>query len=127
MIGDAVVATDAGSRVTFTNAVAEGLLGYKQSDMVGRPLTEVFRIVNEDTRHAVTNPVERVLQEGTIVGLANHTILLRPDGREVPIADSAAPIKDSDGQILGVVLVFRDVTVEHKMARTAALLSAIIA
>ena len=125
-IGDAVMAMDAQSIVTFVNPIAEKLLGYLQKDLIGRPMANVFHIVNEDTRRPVENPVERVLAEGNIVGLANHTLLLRPDGSEVPIADSAAPITNSEGKLLGVVLVFRDVTEEHRTTRMAALLSSII-
>ena len=125
-IGDAVVATDTLGRVTFINSVAEPLLGYAQSSIIGRPLTEVFRIVNEDTRQSVRNPVDRVLAEGCIVGLANHTVLLQPNGGEVAIDDSAAPIKNADGHIVGVVLVFRDITAQHRSARVAALLAAIV-
>ena len=125
-IGDAVVATDTFGRVTFVNSVAEQLLGYPQTSIIGRPLTEVFRIVNEDTRQSVKNPVDRVLAEGCIVGLANHTVLLQPNGGEVPIDDSAAPIKNADGHIVGVVLVFRDITAQHRSARVAALLAAIV-
>jgi len=125
-IGDAVVATDTTGHVTFVNTVAERLLGYTQSDMMGRPLQSVFRIVNEDTRQQVANPVDRVLAEGCIVGLANHTVLLQPDGREIPIDDSAAPIRDADGHLAGVVLVFRDITAQHRSARIAALLSALV-
>jgi PAS domain S-box-containing protein len=125
-IGDAVVATDTTGHVTYVNAVAERLLGYTQSDMMGRPLHSVFRIINEDTRQSVANPVDRVLAEGCIVGLANHTVLLHPNGREIPIDDSAAPIKDADGRLLGVVLVFRDITAHHQSARMAALLATLV-
>jgi PAS domain S-box-containing protein len=125
-IGDAVVATDTRGHVTFVNPVAESLLGCTQSDIMARPLQEVFRILNENTRQPVTNPVDRVLAEGCIVGLANHTVLLHPDGREIPIDDSAAPIRDADGHLVGVVLVFRDVTAQHRSARIAALLSALV-
>ena len=126
-IGDAVLATDPQSLVTYLNPVAERLLGYPMREVMGRPLEEIFRIVNEETRQPVASPVDRVLREGHIVGLANHTVLLRPDGSELPIDDSAAPIKDSDGRLLGVVLVFRDVSERYKAARQAALLSLIVA
>ncbi len=109
-IGDGVIATDAVGRVTFMNPVAEELTGWKQADAVGHDLTEVFHIVNEVTKEPVENPVTRVLQEGAIVGLANHTLLIRKDGSEIPIDDSGAPIRDDNGIITGVVLVFRDVT-----------------
>ena len=109
-IGDAVIATDREGRITFMNAVAEELMGWRLAEVQQRGLTAVFRIVNRDTRRPVENPVSRVLQEGTVVGLANHTRLIARDGREIPIDDSAAPIKDDKGNIIGVVLVFRDVT-----------------
>jgi PAS domain S-box-containing protein len=125
-IGDAVVATDTLGQITFVNSVAERLLGYAQSSIIGRPLQDVFRIINEGTRQSVRNPVDRVLTEGCIVGLANHTVLLHPDGGEVPIDDSAAPIRDADGHIVGVVLVFRDITAQHRSAHVAALLAALV-
>ncbi len=109
-IGDAVIATDAQGAITLMNAVAEDLTGWRERDAVGRPLPEVFHIVNEHTRKVVVNPVEKVLATGGVVGLANHTILLARGGREVPIDDSGAPIRDDGGVIVGVVLVFRDVT-----------------
>ena len=125
-IGDAVLATDMQARVTYVNGVAEKLLGYTAQQAIGRPLGEIFRIVNQDTRRVVDNPVDRVIREGNVMGLANHTILLRPDGTELPIDDSAAPIKTGDGTMHGVVLVFRDVTERYKSARQAATLSAIV-
>ena len=109
-IGDAVVATDAAAVVTFANAVAVELLGRPKTEIIDRPLAEVFNIVNEQTRQAVDNPVDRVIREGFVIGLANHTILLRPDGTEVPIDDSAAPIRDREARLVGVVLVFRDIS-----------------
>jgi PAS domain S-box-containing protein len=107
-IGDGVIATDGAGRVTLLNPVAEALAGWASRDAAGRPLDEVFHIVNEMTRHEVENPVARVLREGVVVGLANHTVLLARDGSERPIDDSAAPIKDQRGNILGVILIFRD-------------------
>ena len=117
-IGDAVIAADAASRVTFMNAVAETLTGWPLQEASARPVAEVFNIVNEYTRKAVESPVTKVLEEGVIVGLANHTILLRRDGTEVPIDDSGAPIRDAGGKTLGVVLVFRDIT-ERRRAEEA--------
>ncbi|HEX6985602.1 MAG TPA: PAS domain S-box protein [Planctomycetaceae bacterium] len=117
-IGDAVVVTDQNGRVTFLNSVAEGLTGWPLAEAAGRPLVDVFRIVNEYTRAPVENPAERVLREGQIVGLANHTVLIARDGSERPIDDSAAPIRSPDGGLAGVVLVFRDVT-ERKEAEEA--------
>ena len=109
-IGDAVVATDNEGRINLLNPVAESLTGWSSADARGKPLDEVFRIINEYTRATVESPVAKVLREGGIVGLANHTLLIRRDGVETPIEDSAAPIIDRRKQILGVVLVFRDAT-----------------
>ncbi len=117
-IGDAVIATDVEGRITFMNAVSEALTGWKLADALTKPVTEVFNIINEYTRREADNPVTRVLREGTVVGLANHTILVRKNGTEVPIDDSGAPIKDRDGKTTGVVLVFRDIT-ERKQAEEA--------
>jgi PAS domain S-box-containing protein len=126
-IGDAVLATDTEARVTFINRVAERLLGRPGHQIVGRPLSTVFTIVHEDTRQPIASPVDAVLENHETAGLANHTVLVRPDGSELPINDSAAPILDSAGQLLGVVLVFRDVTERRKATRLAARLSAIVA
>lgn len=117
-IGDAVIATDAQARVTFLNPIAEQLTGWPVRDAVGRPLDEVFVIVNEQTRRPAANPATRALAEGRIVGLANHTIIIARDGRETPIDDSAAPIRYAEGRIAGAVLVFRDVST-HKEAEQA--------
>jgi len=114
-IGDAVIATDTDGRVTFMNAIAEKLTGWSLDEARGHPLPDVFAIVNEDTRRPVPNPVEKVLRDGTIVGIANHTVLLRRDGTDVPIDDTAAPIVDGDGALFGVVLVFRDMTHEKRL------------
>ncbi|HEY3312008.1 MAG TPA: PAS domain S-box protein [Anaerolineales bacterium] len=107
-IGDGVIATDAGGRVTRLNPVAEKLTGWSEAEALGQPLEEVFNIISEETRLQVPNPVERVLREGKVVGLANHTMLVSRDGREQAIADSAAPILGEDQALSGVVLVFRD-------------------
>jgi PAS domain S-box-containing protein len=107
-IGDAVISTDARGGVRFVNPIAERLTGWTAQDAVGRPLAEVFPIFNERTGAPVENPVDKVLRAGAIVGLAGHTVLRRRDGIELPINDSAAPIRDPDGAIEGVVLVFRD-------------------
>jgi PAS domain S-box-containing protein len=109
-IGDAVIATDAEGRVNFLNEVAQGLTGWTLKEAEGRDLREVFQIINEQTRQEVENPVAKVLREGAIVGLANHTVLIARDGQETPIDDSGAPIRDEDGNITGVVLVFRNIT-----------------
>jgi PAS domain S-box-containing protein len=114
-IGDAVIATDMEGRVVRMNPVAEQLTGWPLEEAQGRPLTEAFRILDEDTRSSVESPVVRVLREGMIVGLANHTVLCARDGTERPIADSGAPIRDPKGEIRGVVLVFRDQTEQRRM------------
>ena len=126
-IGDAVIATDVQGRVTFMNAVAEKLTGWSQADAAAKPLREVFHIVNETTRAEVESPVDKVIREGVVVGLANHTILIAKNGVETPIDDSAAPIRSgADGSLVGVVLVFRDVA-ERRAAELAALrLAAIV-
>jgi PAS domain S-box-containing protein len=116
-IGDAVIATDAAGRVAFMNPVAEALTGWTKAEARGRPLDEVFAITCEGTRATVESPVARVLREGKVVGFANHTQLRSRDGREIPIADSGAPIRTEHGRIVGVVLVFRDATAEQR-ART---------
>lgn len=117
-IGDAVIATDAQGRITFMNPIAHALTGWSQADAGGRPLDEVFRIINEITRETVESPVAKVIREGTVVGLGNHTLLVARDGREIPIDDSGAPIRDEQGAIGGVILVFRDVT-ERRQAEIA--------
>lgn len=109
-IGDAVMATDVRGEIVFMNAVAEHLTGWRREAARGRPCGDVFQIINELTREPARNPVQRSLNEGVVVGLANHTLLIAADGGERPIDDSAAPIRHPDGRIVGVVLVFRDVT-----------------
>jgi len=113
-IGDAVVATDPEGRVTFMNVVAERLTGWSFAEAAGHELHDVFPIFNEDTGATVENPVAKVIREGATVGLANHTILRRRDGTELPIDDSAAPIRGASGVLEGVVLVFRDVSEEKR-------------
>jgi PAS domain S-box-containing protein len=113
-IGDAVIATDGQGRVSFTNSVARSLTGWAEHEAKGKPLADVFTIVSEENRQPVETPVARVIREGVVVGLANHTALIARDGSERPIADSAAPILDQEGKIVGVVLVFRDVTDERR-------------
>ena len=112
-VGDGVIVCDREGRVTLLNPVAEVLTGWLQEDARGKPIAEVFVIVSEETRLPAENPVARVLHEGLVVGLANHTILITPAGAEFPIADSGAPIFDNQGRITGVVLVFRDQTKER--------------
>ena len=124
-IGDGVIATDTKGLVVLINAVAGHLTGWLQEDAAGKPLQSVFHIVNEKTRVVCENPVEKVLKTGAVVGLANHTLLISRDGREIAIADSGAPIRRADGSVIGVVLVFRDMTekrkTEDEMARISKL------
>jgi PAS domain S-box-containing protein len=108
-IGDGVVVADQAGRVTFVNGVAEHLTGWTQAQAQGQPLKDILTLVNEETRLPVDNPADQALRNGVIVGLANHTVLISCDGVERPIDDSAAPIRDPQGAIIGVVLVFRDV------------------
>jgi PAS domain S-box-containing protein len=122
-IGDAVITTDETGRVTLMNPTAEKLTGWTAEEAEGRPLCEVFEIVNEVTREPVENPVDKVLETGCVVGLANHTVLIARDGSERPIDDTAAPIRGSDEDLRGVVLVFHDVsdrrTMEHQLKQRA--------
>ena len=113
-IGDAVLVTDTQGRVTRMNPVAEQLTGWPQAQALGRPIADVFRIIHETSREPAEVPVDQVLTTGKIQGLANHTALIARDGREHPIADSAAPIRAAAGRIDGVVLVFRDVSAERQ-------------
>ncbi len=112
-IGDGVIATDDRGIVTFINPIAEALTGFSAQEAIGKPIETVFHILNEESRKEVENPVSRVLRDGVVVGLANHTVLLSKDGKEVPISDSGAPIRTTAGKIRGVVLVFRDQTKER--------------
>ena len=120
-IGDAVIVTDAGGHISFMNDVAQTLTGWARSDAAGRRLPDIFQIVNEATRRPADDPVAKVLASGAVAGLANHTLLISRDGKDYPIDDSAAPIRGSDGKILGVVLVFRDI--RERKATEAALLA----
>ncbi len=116
-IGDALITTDRHGCVRQMNPVAERLTGWPEAEAAGRRLAEVFVVVNEETRHRLEDPVSLVLREGTVVGLANHALLLARDGREFPIADSGAPIREADGTIGGTVLVFSDQTAERAARR----------
>lgn len=114
-IGDAVLTTDRAGQVTWMNPVAERLTGWSRESAAGLPLAQVFHILSEQTREPVSDPVQRCLAQGRVVGLANHTVLVARDGREFGIEDSAAPIRNEQGQILGVVLVFHDVTEQRRL------------
>jgi diguanylate cyclase (GGDEF)-like protein/PAS domain S-box-containing protein len=116
-IGDAVITTDATGKIEYLNPVAESLTGWSESAAQGLPLVEVFRIVNETTRESVQNPIEEALRENRIVGLANHTVLMARNGQEIAIGDSAAPIRNREGQVIGAVMVFHDVTQTRALSR----------
>ncbi|MGD8403413.1 MAG: EAL domain-containing protein [Anaerolineales bacterium] len=119
-IGDAVITTDHHGRVEYLNPVAEELTGWTAKDAYHQPLERVFHIINEINRKPIPDPVERCLEEGKVIGLANHTVLIRRDGREFGIDDSAAPIRNWEGHIIGVVLVFHDVTEARRLQRQMA-------
>jgi len=132
-IGDAVITTDTEGRITYLNQVAESLTGWSFQEAQNQPLETVFQIVNESTRLTVENPAKRALRDGTVVGLANHTVLIKKDGTDCPIDDSAAPIRDEQGRVTGCVLIFRDVTSQRALERdkseqllTARLLASIV-
>ena len=116
-IGDAVIATDLAGRISFINPTAENLTGWKSAEIVGKPLGEVFRIINEETRAAVEGPYEAVVGKGLTVGLANHTLLVARQGAEIPIEDSGAPIRDAKGNIVGAIIVFHDVSERREAER----------
>jgi len=113
-IGDAVITTDVEGKVKQMNPIAEAITGWKENEAQGKPIETVFHIINEDTHERVDNPVVRVLKEGVVIGLANHTLLISKEGKEYPIADSGAPIRNERNEIAGVVLVFRDQTEERR-------------
>ncbi len=121
-IGDAVIATDTAGCVTRMNPVAERLTGWSLAEALGRPLPEVFRIISAETRQPADSPVQRVIEHGEVVGLTNHTALLARDGREYQISDSAAPIRNAANQVVGVVLVFSDVTQKYHADKAALLM-----
>jgi PAS domain S-box-containing protein len=116
-IGDAVIATDLEGRISFINPTAENLTGWKSTEIAGAPLDEIFKIVNEDTRETVESPFSAVVREGLTVGLANHTLLLTRSGTEIPIEDSGAPIRNANGKIVGVIIVFHDVSHRRQIER----------
>jgi len=116
-IGDAVITTDMNGRIRQMNPVAERLTGWTESQVKGKPTEDVFRIISEETGETVKNPVQKVLENGKIIGLANHALLVSKDGTQIPITDSGAPIRDENGDVTGVVLVFRDQTRERDLSR----------
>lgn len=119
-IGDAVIACDDRGEVSFMNAVAEHLTGWTLAEASGHALEEVFRIIHQETRQPAENPVEKVRRLRHVIGMANHTVLIARDGREYVIDDSAAPIAGGTGEMIGVVLVFRDVTEKRRMENALA-------
>lgn len=125
-IGDGVITTDVKGFVQFINPLAQELTGYSQSEAAGKHVSQIFHIINEYTGEPAEIPVEKVIQEGVIKGLANHTVLIRKDGRMISIADSAAPIRDSNGEIVGVVMVFRDITKQREVERSREQLAFIV-
>src|SRR5262249_26259312 len=122
-IGDAVIVTAADGSVTFMNPVAESLTGWTLREASGKTLSAVFPLVNEFARATVESPVTKVMREGTIVGLANHTVLISRKDVEIPIDDSGAPVRDTAGNISGIVLVFRDVTERRRAEQQRAQLA----
>jgi PAS domain S-box-containing protein len=117
-IGDGVIATDAQARVTLLNPIAEQLTGWTETEAIGQPVDVIFNIINKDTRQPAAIPVMEAIAHGTIQGLANHTVLIARDGSEYDIADSCAPIRNRDDQVVGAVLVFRDVTEEYAVQQS---------
>lgn len=124
-IGDGVITADTEGLVTFLNPVAESLTGWTRAEAQGQPLEKVFRIVNEDTRQEVENPALRAIREGVVIALANHTLLISKDGREIAIDDSGAPIRSGTSSV-GAVLVFRDISERRQGEQARALLAGIV-
>lgn len=122
-IGDAVITTDEHGKINSLNPVAEHLTGWSNEEALGKPLDEVFWIIDEDTRQPLTSPVDRVLKERTVVALSTDALLVRQDGNEVSVDDSAAPIISAGGQLRGIILVFRDVSVKRAAQRRQAFLA----
>ena len=113
-IGDALIATNADKLITFMSPVAEALTGWKQKEAIGKPLKDVFKIINEKTGKQADDSVAKVLREAVIVGLPDHTVLIAKDGTKIPVDDSAAPIRDDKGKIIGVIQVFHNITDQKK-------------
>ena len=125
-VGDAVIVTDRASRVAFMNPVAESLTGWTNDQASSKTLNDVFRAIDETTRSAIENPATQVLQTGAVTPLTSNKILISRGGAEIAIADSAAPIRNDDGKLFGVVLVFRDATKERQAHTVQAYLASII-
>src|SRR5208337_4703205 len=115
-IGDAVICTDASGNITFLNVVAEKMTSWTRQEAAGRPMAEVFRILDATTREVTPNPMERSVEQNRTVHLPSNRILIRRDGAEIPIEDSVAPIHDREGNATGAVIVFRDVSAARAMA-----------
>lgn len=113
-IGDAVIATDTDGHLIFMNPAAEALTGWKEEEVSGKALENIFNIINEKTGEKVENPVQKVLRDGALMGIADNTVLITRDGSRIPIDDSGAPIKDENGNTLGVVMVFSDITARRR-------------
>jgi PAS domain S-box-containing protein len=116
-IGDAVIATDVDGKINFINSTAETLTGWTRAEAAGKLLGEIFQIINEETRTTVESPFDAVIRKGAVVGLANHTVLIARDGAEIPVEDSGAPIRDADGRIIGVIVVFHDVSDRRRVEK----------
>ena len=125
-IGDGVIATDNQGSIIFINPIAERLTGWSADEAHDQPLEKVFRIINEDTREKVENPALRAIREGVVFGLANHTILIAKDETEIAIDDSGSPIRGATGELIGAVLIFRDITERRKAERARGILAAIV-
>lgn len=119
-IGDAVIATDASGRVTRMNPVAQSITGWQLHEASGKPITDIFNIINAETKQAIDNPIDKVIKTGKTVFLSNNTTLISRDGSEYHISDSAAPIRNQDNEILGMVLIFNDVTEKYRLRQSAA-------
>lgn len=125
-IGDGVITTDVKGLVSYMNAVAQELTGYSESEVVGKHISQIFHIINEYTGEPAEIPIEKVIREGIVKGLANHTALIRKDGTMVSIADSAAPIRNGVGEIVGLVMVFRDITKQREVEKSREQLAFIV-
>jgi PAS domain S-box-containing protein len=119
-IGDAVIATDASGLVTRMNPVAQNITGWQLHEAIGKPITDIFNIINAETKQAIENPIDKVIKTGKTVFLSNNTTLISRDGNQYHISDSAAPIRNQENKILGMVLIFNDVTEKYRLRQSAA-------